>query len=1242
MKNLFFIITLTFILLGCNQSTLNGFDGLNITEEDLRFGAVTIETVTPDDEIVYLAQDSITFAVSLAPGAGLGVKYQFLLDDFEVQNSESPFFVLDTTVMTPQDHTLKVVASNPISTDEYTFELYKNTPPNLSHISNTEMSISCSGGSFNMQVVATDVDGDDVDFTFLVNGVEDAPGSTGTITSILASHTYAPPGCSVQGVQQVTIRGTDTRGGVTDYTIAVNVLNPNVAAITTFSPTDDPVTVKSTESINFVVGATGAPPLTYVWSIDPGGAITRCANQPNCSISGGDFSAGAYVLNVLLSDSVPTQDDHSFNVVINAKPQVTFKSPSSVNSTRMNCGVSKNFQITFEDDNHDDPGQLMQVTWAIDGLPSSALGVSTNTLDYPFTSTATFSPNCNPLLLGQHELSVTVSDGHEETTTSWIVQPNYFPDSCNNLLNDSTANSRGRICTLAGLPGLGSGVNVANDPQKVKISPARLAEYDPAVPNAFFISDHDKHLIWFYNGTSAPISVIGKTVGANELVIILGAGVDGSGTIGQSYLNFYLNTPMGMVYDRASDKLYVADYNNHRILSVGNDGRPAIFAGGGASQLDGDPNTSHRCYYPTSLIRDGDDIIASCYYPANGWGVIKKFSLVTQTGTTLLKYSNSYDVIEGTLGISGSGGAYRPFSMVKHPTEDLIFAADYQGWCRIYAVNYGSTSVTLPGISLTIPAGNIKRISNNVCGNTYGRAYSDTALRIYPYSLGIKTDPSTGEFQGLFTVEVNYHHIGFVNLSASDVVISGVTITPGFFQRVVGSGNAAYSRGVPTNVSTSIYGPRDILKTSNGMLFTDRANGIVSIFDATNASYTNRVTDVLGYNFQFGYDGIEDKITTEHHLNYPSTIIHEPRQDRLLFHDQNNYRVRSIDLVTGQITTAIGNGNNGDTVADPVLSQHNSFRLRNVRDIALIPGEEGLVFVDAIGAYNVAGPLVPPGTYPYNCQVRAWNFGESFLNQSGYTIDPNYVKTIVGDRAYGCANWDDNYNGRSAIDVALNYPFGVVYTPTGDIYLSSYYNHCIHKIDGVTQTISQFAGLCKTAADNIMGPVADSRFRNPGDMLIDPDPVNGAAGNFFVVDRSYTSVSSIKYVNLSSSDVNLFDVGGIGSDSVGRLVITDGWTTAIAAFENQVCYNQGFGTNPSSTPHNVICVDRTTGLATLRIGRSSASVVKGGIQAAFEDEGASASSALLSDPHGLTFDSEGNLYITESTAHTIRMVKKWW
>lgn len=1249
LKNGFFIILLAFIFSGCNQSTPEGFQGLNISEEDLSFGEVSIQSVTPDAEMIYLTEDSITFAVSLAPGAGLGVKYKFFIDGFEVQNGDSPFYVMNTTAMTARDHTLKVVASNPVSSDEYTFNLYKNTPPSLSHISNSTMNISCSGGSFNMQVVASDADGDSVDFSFLVNGIENAPGSSGSVTSILASHTYTPPGCSVQGVQQVTIRGTDTRGGVTDYTIAVNVLNPNVAAITTFSPTDDPVTIKSTESINFLVGATGAPPLTYVWSIDPGSAITRCADKANCSISGGDFSPGAYVLNVLLSDSIPTQDDHDFNIVINAKPSITFKVPSSNNTTRMNCSLSKNFQITFEDDNYNDPGQSISVTWTVDGFASPTLGISTNTINYPFTSTATFSPNCNSSLLGQHTITATISDGHEEITSTWIVQTNYLPEACNSILNDPTANSRGRICTLAGLPGMGSGVNTVSDPQKVKINPSYLAEFDPAVPEAFFVSDNDRHVIWFYNGTNAPLTVIGKTVASKELAIILGAGAGGTGTLGQSYTNFFLNSPNGLYYDRGSDRLYVAEYNLHRILVVGSDGRPSVFAGGRTASGDGTDgltNTNHRCHNPTKIIRAGDDLLVACYGSrANGWGVIKRFSLTTQTGSTLLKYNGAHQVTEGTLGSAGTGGAWGPFAMVKHPSEDVLFAADFAHWCRMYAINYGATSVSFDGISVTVPAGSIRRISNNNgCGNSYGRAYNDGNLRIYPYALGVKTDPSTGELQGLFTVELHYHFIGFFNLSSSPVVISGITTNPGFFQRIIGSGAAAYSRGSPTHISTSLSGPRDILATSLGQIFTDRVNGIVAKFDGHNSSISNTVSDIFGYNFQFGFDGIEDKTTTDHHLYTPTAILYEPRQNRLLFHDSNNFRVRSINLITGKILTEIGNGSNGDVVADPVLAQHSSFRLRNVRDMASIPGEDAIVFIDAHSQYNVPGPVTPPNTNNLvSCIARVWNFGDSYLNQSGFTIEENFVKTVVGDRAYGCANWNnDHYNGRQATDVALNNPQGVIYSPTGDIFISNYYNHCILKVDGVTNAISQYVGLCGTAQDNIMGPVGDSRFNYPGDLQLDSDATLGGAGNFFVVDRAYNSLSSIKYVNLSPQDVNLFGVGDIPSHSVGRLVITEGFTTAVAAFENQVCYNQGNGRDASTTPHNIICADRDTGLTTLRIGRSSASVVKAGVQVGLEDEGIHASSALLYNPHGLAFDSEGNLYITESWAHTIRMVKRWW
>ncbi|MBX9769680.1 MAG: hypothetical protein K2X47_20550, partial [Bdellovibrionales bacterium] len=85
----------------------------------------------------------------------------------------------------------------------------------------------------------------------------------------------------------------------------------------------------------------------------------------------------------------------------------------------------------------------------------------------------------------------------------------------------------------------------------------------------------------------------------------------------------------------------------------------------------------------------------------------------------------------------------------------------------------------------------------------------------------------------------------------------------------------------------------------------------------------------------------------------------------------------------------------------------------------------------------------------------------------------------------------------------------------------------------------------------------------------------------------------------------------------------------------------------STGTHNVTCYDRSTPLApvTLRVGPNEASVPAfraGAPVSNLEQEDVTATSAFMSAPYGITFDSAGNLYIPERNNHIVRMVRRWW
>jgi hypothetical protein len=290
---------------------------------------------------------------------------------------------------------------------------------------------------------------------------------------------------------------------------------------------------------------------------------------------------------------------------------------------------------------------------------------------------------------------------------------------------------------------------------------------------------------------------------------------------------------------------------------------------------------------------------------AAGFGVIKKFSLVSLTASTILKFENIADVKEGTLGIAGTGGVWGPWAMAKDPNRKFLIASDYGNNCQMYGINYGTSSVVLPGLgNLTIPANEVRRLTTTgyKCGITNG-AYNNTAIRYYPYGMDVRTNATTGELEGVYWAEVNYAYINFFNFTASDINVSGRTVSPGFMTVVVGNGNAAYNRAAPPYTSTSLWSPFSVTTTDHGLFIADYGNGRVSLFDDKSTNTSNFPQDKIGFNTQNGYDGIVDMTTTLHHLNTPTVLSYDQANDRLFFYDSGNLRVRSVDLLTGKLDT---------------------------------------------------------------------------------------------------------------------------------------------------------------------------------------------------------------------------------------------------------------------------------------------------------------------------------------------------
>lgn len=1229
-KNLTLTIFVVFslaLLNGCKKAG-SGFSGFSDPAEESNntlIEAPIINSFSPtSDPVILLSNTEKTFVLGVNSTSG-EVTYDFILDGTTVKSGTSSFHTIQSISITPGAHSLVAKATNSKGSAQKIFNIYKNSPPVFSVNSQTSTTINCSSGTFVLNVSASDADSDSMTFSFLLNGAANGTYLAGTTGTNSASVTFTP-NCSLSGSNFVTIRATDANGEYTDYTANITVTNPFSASIASFLPETEPTVVLSTATTNFSITPSGTSPYSYSWSITPGSTIASCNGLATCPIRGTDFSPARYVLTSTLTDNLPSSATKAFTVVLNQKPQVN-ATPSNASTINMNCNTIKNFNLTIQDANYGDNTQNFSVSWKLNGTTNGALTDTTVLNAYPMTSEATFSPNCDSSLVGAQSISVVVSDGHESQTFIWPLNVNYFSESCNNLTS-------GQICTAVGRIGLSGDLNLATESSKVALQPWNLVKHST---NAYFITDQHRDGVWFWNGSGSAITLFGSiTVNANSLKFIIGQGTYGSNTP-SSIADLYLADPRGIAYDSASSALYIADYSNHRILKIDSSGLVSLFAGGTtatsalANNTDGGTRTSHRCLNPNDLYLDQSEnkLFVTCWGNNGGSdGALKYFRTDVNEGYTVVRYSSTANM-DAVGSYTAAGRARRVYGLAKHPTKKVLFVEEHE-LCQIYAISYGDTDSYFGG-AVTLSANQMVRLTNNAgCGDTVDRVYTDTSLRIRANDLAPIWDGAN--LKGLMLTNYDNSTIHVLNLGTSNLDIGGrtgvTTIASGNVRNITISGSG-YGRNIPSFSNTYVRNPFGIIADGNNLIVADIFNGFLTSYNITETN--GAFTDLLGYEPQGLYDGETHKSLNNRRLNRPTSLIYRSSDNSMYILDDDNYRIRKLELDNGKLSTYLGSGSYGNATVDPSTSpltagSHNMWAMNFLE-------------TDNILAYTDWGG--GDGTNR-NCHVRALNMENSDIPLFGQSLLTNKVKSIAGSYSLGCAAYSAGMENQTATAVALRYPSGVISNQAeNELYISDRSSHCVFSVNA-TGKINSILGTCGTASDTPGSSTFSTNhlLNAPGYMKRDRNSSVAGSGNFFLIQRSRATSSEVRYYNSSSSRVTINYID-IEPGEIKTIFSSLQYVNGITSFGDQICYSQGSDANASTYPHNVECINRTTGAMTLRAGRPSAATVKAKIPVDDEQEGIGASSATLAHPYDIEFDGEGNLWISEINSHNIRKVKKW-
>jgi sugar lactone lactonase YvrE len=221
------------------------------------------------------------------------------------------------------------------------------------------------------------------------------------------------------------------------------------------------------------------------------------------------------------------------------------------------------------------------------------------------------------------------------------------------------------------------------------------------------------------------------------------------------------------------------------------------------------------------------------------------------------------------------------------------------------------------------------------------------------------------------------------------------------------------------------------------------------------------------------------------------------------------------------------------------------------------------------------------------------------------------ISTIAGTGTQGFSG--DNGPASSA---TLDSPQGLALDSANNLYIADTHNHRIRKLNLITATITTIAGTTAGfSGDN--GAATAAQLNLPTALAVD------SANNIYFADTGNhrirridatsgtittiagTGIQGFSGDNGAAINANIDSPTGLAIDSAGNLYLAD------------------------THNHRIRCIDASTGLITTIAGT--------GIPG-FGGDNAAATSANLALPHGLTIDSTGNLYLTDTANHRIRRI----
>jgi hypothetical protein len=350
--------------------------------------------------------------------------------------------------------------------------------------------------------------------------------------------------------------------------------------------------------------------------------------------------------------------------------------------------------------------------------------------------------------------------------------------------------------------------------------------------------------------------------------------------------------------------------------------------------------------------------------------------------------------------------------------------------------------------------------------------------------------------------------------------------------------------------------------------------GDVNYISGTTSVAANEFITTVAGNGSAGYSGDGGQATAAA-LDDPSGVVLDSSGD-LFIGDQQNNRVRKVNLATGVITTVAGDG------------------------IAGFSGNGGQAT-----AAELQGPF----------SLAVDNSGHLFISDmdNNRVREVNLATGVITTVAGGGNTLGD---GGQATAAMLDVSAGVAVDASGHLFIADYWDSRIREVNLTTGIIVTVAGNGIAGYSGDGGRATAAALDCPMGVAVD------ASGNLYIAEQS----NRIRKVHLCTGIITTIAGNGVGGNS------GDGGQATAAELFNPEAIAVDYAGDivfADSNNNRIREVNQVTGIITTVAGNGTAG---------FSGDGGHATAAEIFDPTGLAIDSTGDLYVADRCNMRVREI----